>query len=502
MINDFFAHSLPGFTIQEVSQSDHIILIVARSLATVADCPDCHTPSSRVHSRYQRCLADLPWSGQRVQLHLLLHRFFCINKACHRRTFAEPISDLASRFARRTNRLTLIFVQLALALGGEAGTRLASLLALPCSPATILRSIRHLPLSSSSVLAPRVIGIDDWAWRKGQRYGTIICDLQAQRPIELLRDRTIPSTADWLQRHPSVEVISRDRGGVYAEAARLGAPQAIQVADRWHLLQNFGDALELLLTHHLTAYRRRLTHEMESTPMPSAPQVKPLSLSDPYKNEQRRQARLARYEQVVARAKQGMTTNRIARAMDMSMTTVEKWLAAGHFPERQQRAAPPRPTPAWFPYALKRWHEGKSILAIHHELQAQGDQGTDWSVYTYLTTLRKAAQTLPPTLPAMPLSAQKARWLFLRRPGDLTQEQQTSLHLLQEGDPELERVYELTQGFVQMIRTHTAEPLQRWLQNVEVGPFTELHTFARGIRQDQAAVTAGLSLPWSHDYVA
>ena len=239
---------LPGFSIEHVTIADGVILVQARSRVTRSTCPNCAQLSSRIHSRYQRTLVDLPWSGRLVRLIVQVSRFFCKHPSCSRKTFAEPIAALAGRFARRTTRLKETLEHLGLALGGELGSRLTAVLGMDCSPDTLLRLLRRLP--DHPIEPPRVVSLDDWAWRRGSRYGTIICDLERHRRLDLLPDRDSTSAAAWLARYPSIEIVSRDRGGEYAEAARIGAPQAIQIADRFHLSQNLHEAVD-------TAIRRR-----------------------------------------------------------------------------------------------------------------------------------------------------------------------------------------------------------------------------------------------------
>ncbi len=226
---------LPGFSIEQITIADGVITLLAQSHRVSGYCPDCAHFSSRIHSRYQRKLADLPWSGHTVRLVIQVYRFCCKQLSCPRKTFAEAIPVLAERYARRTVRLKEVLEQLGLALGGEAAARLTGVLGIRCSPGTLLRLLRRLP--DDPVEPPSVISLDDWAWRKGHRYGTLICDLERHRRLDVLPDRDAASVAAWLKRYPSIEVISRDRSETYATAARLGAPQALQVTDKWHLLE-------------------------------------------------------------------------------------------------------------------------------------------------------------------------------------------------------------------------------------------------------------------------
>jgi transposase len=235
------------------------LVMVLRSAGEESRCPSCGRLSRRLHSRYCRRLSDLPWEGIPVRIELRVRRFFCGTKDCGQHIFTERLPKTVQRYARRTCRLSTSLEQITLALGGAAGARLAQQLGILAHGSTLLRHLRRRAITLSAD-APRVLGIDDWAWRKGRRYGTILCDLERGKVVDLLPDRSTESTAQWLRAHPGTEIVSRDRASLYAEAATKAAPHAVQVADRWHLLHNLSEAVISTLVPHQRLLQSRNRH--------------------------------------------------------------------------------------------------------------------------------------------------------------------------------------------------------------------------------------------------
>src|SRR4051812_30013767 len=302
----------------------------------MAACPDCAALSGRVHSRYDRTLGDLPWQGRPVTLRVRVRRFRCLNPACLRRTFAERLGETARPAARRTSRLGDLQRHLGLVVGGEAGARLAARLAIPISPDTLLRMARRGDPSPGPRPPPRVLGVDDWAWRRGHRYGTVLVDLEQNRVLDLLPDRRAESLAAWLKRNPGVEIVARDRAGVYADGVRQGAPDAVQVADRWHLLRNLGDAPQAIVErHHVTA--RRIAAEVAGgartagTPVTEGPDA-----ATTPRGPAAHAGRRARFEEAVRLHAAGVSLRQIARLLGTDCKTVRRWLRAGDIPSWRQ----------------------------------------------------------------------------------------------------------------------------------------------------------------------
>ncbi|WP_245536315.1 ISL3 family transposase [Terriglobus saanensis] len=295
-------------------------------------CPGCNRRSARVHSRYRRTVADLPWEGLPVKILLQTRKFSCRDERCPRHIFTEPLPGTVARYARRSLRSCEALRWVTLALGGRAGARLARKLGLLASGSTLLRELRRQAHPSASS-APRVLGIDEWAWKKGHRYGTILCDLEQGRVIDLLPNRSTETVAAWLRQHPSVEVVSRDRAGSFGAAIARGAPAATQVADRWHLLNNLFETLTRSLERH-RPLMREVRDLLEPQTVPHLAVEQPATEAHKRK-EQNRARRLERYEAMKRLVDGGMNHSQAARHIGIPLRTVQRWMACGRLPGTQ-----------------------------------------------------------------------------------------------------------------------------------------------------------------------
>ncbi len=509
---------LSDLIIEQISVADAVTITVHAASAT-ASCPCCGTISQRVHSHYTRTLHDLPASGRTVRLNVHVRRFLCQESTCKRKIFAERFPSLTLPRVKFTLRLQEALKEMGFEQGGQAGARLGKKLGYPGSADTILRLVKQdlLPTPSS----PRVVGIDDWSWKRGLRYGTLICDLENNRPIDVLADRSVQTVSAWFEKRPSVEIVSRDRSSEYAAAISKGAPQALQVADLWHIVKNLSESVQTLLARCRAEIRRGLQVEATSEQEPEEAQPVQQEEKRPARSagvrlaqEGRRAQKLDRYEQVVELHQQGVNATDIASRIGIGERTVYRWLAHGSFPEARQRCRRPSLIDPYERYVLRWWQEGyRNGSQLYRELKAQGYKGSSRAMYDYLATLRtpqsdspkpiplklqKHKSVPPPLAPLENFSARRAAWLFVRQANDLDETQQKELALMRQVSPTAEAAYGLTQAFLQMVREHTGEPLEAWLSLVEESTLPELKSFAKGLQQDKAAVFAGLTLPWSN----
>ena len=517
MTAGLFLDFLPGCAIDQIEQDEQGLMLQAHVNGVTASCPVCEQSSMRVHSSYVRSPQDLPIADQAVRIRLRVRRFRCSNSACTRQTFVERLPELLPAYAQRTTRLTRTLRHVGYAVGGEAGTRLLGQLQIATSSRTLLRLLRLA--SESPPSAVRVLGVDDWAMCRGRTYGTILVDLERHRPVDLLPDRSAATLAAWLQTHPEVEIITRDRSTEYTRGASEGAPTALQVADRWHLLQNLRQMLERLM-NRLYPQLKQLPSVGAAEPPTDAQVMQPrirLRL-DPKDKEAIAVSRArsqATYQEVQRLRKAEQSIRQIAHQLALHRATVRKYFYAETFPERAKRQATPRMLDAYLPYLELRLKAGcENATQLWRELRKQGYPGSCVQVRRWM---RQCRQAIAPTTPApyrdavataieartqqagceeLP-SYKKLTWLLMREPESLETPELNILKRICQ-DSQIECTHQLAQQFQTMVRHRASLPLDTWLDTCTASNVSELATFATGLRQDYAAVRAALTTSWSN----
>jgi len=479
----FQAISPAGLTIEAVTTEADRLQIVVRPIALGAACTDCGQRSVQVHSRYERRLLDLPSHGRAVHLRVQVRRFRCGNAACPRRIFGEPLDDgIAPKAARRTSRLEGIVHHLGLVLGGRPAARLAHRLMLPVSRDTLLRVMRRRA-GRPGAEAVRILGVDDFAWKRGQRYGTIVCDLERRRIIDLLADREVGTVQAWMAAHPEIAVVSRDRGGGYGRAATIGAPQAVQVADRWHLMENASAAFLEAVRRSMRPIRQALGSTVIN------PALLTCAERIQYDGFIRRQEDTNTIK-VLARA--GMSIKQIVRQTGRSRKLVRSVLRGGDgdvFRCRESVLAP---------YLTKlgaEWASGCcNGTELWRRLRAGGFRGGLRVVSEWATRRRRNEKVGPELTRTAPPARLLSRLLTTQRE-HLSKSDAITVAAVEIGVPALATARELLERFHRMLRARDTDALTPWVADTSG---SLLASFGKGITADLAAVKAALTEAWSN----
>jgi transposase/DNA-binding CsgD family transcriptional regulator len=475
------------------------VWLLVRPSATAAACQRCGQLSGRVHGGYWRRLRDVPAGGRDMVIWLAARRFRCLNPACPAVTFTEQVPGLTSRYSRRTPAAAAALGAIAVALCGRAGARLAAALgmALP-SRHTMIRLVMAVPLAAAA--APPVLGVDDFALRRGHVYGTVLVDIGTGDVVDLLPDRQAATLEQWLADHPGVAVICRDRAGGYADGARGGAPAAIQVADRWHLLHNLcGRVYEAAAAHRASCLGASPDQPQDQQEQHGQDEQdggrhdQPGPAGKPGLPERTRQ-RHAQVHQLLAA---GHTRAAAARILGLSLPTVYKYANAAS-PGQLTPAARDSVLDPYKPYLIARWNDGaRDARALHAELTARGYTGSDQQVRRFVRPFRELPGPVPAAPPAIPSARKITSWL-MTSPGNLTPADAAALAAVTTACPHLAELSARIRAFADMMTALTGtRHLDPWLTAAQTSSLDPLRSFARGIRKDHDAVLNALSLPWS-----
>lgn len=506
--------------IESISCTDGEIVLRANTIRGFVQCPVCRQPTNKVHSRYGRTPADLPWEGIRVRIHLTTRKFACENGECPRRIFCERLPGCLERYAHRTARLNQALSWIGLALGGEARARLAIKLGHSVSPATLLHRVRSGAINSSSSGSVSVLGVDDFALRRGASYGTILVDLEKRRVMDLFPGREAQPFADWLRDHPGVTIVSRDRAPAYHEGATRGAPEAIQVADRWHLIKNLTSAFEDFLNQQASVIRAHWQQvyaaDLEPTFVESPPNIERVvppteseytrSRSCQSKRQQWHAERKARYDEIQELKRQGKNVGQISRIMGVSYSQTRSHYYASEY-QVIHRQAHGSQVEQYAEYLRRRWAEGcDNAQQLHREIAAQGYRGSRVTVWRYVYPWRKAdaaAKGMPLPAPAIRPpkrcvpNARECVWLLLKPEIKLTEEEKQSRQQLLKIEP-VNRALLLVQEFRELLAAGKGDQFDEWVQKAEKTEGSPFKGFLHGVRRDSEAVHNAFRSPWSN----
>jgi transposase len=461
---------LSSLVIEDVEDTGEEICVRARTGDGAVACPGCGTETARVHEYRERTAADVPVDGRRVLVKVKVRRMRCAALDCAVQTFREQVPGILDRYQRRTTRLTGQVSAVARELAGRASARLLPALGIGLSRHTMVRVLLRIPLPALAV--PRVLGIDDFALRRGLVYATVLIDAETGRRIDVIPGRTADAAGDWLREHPGAEVVCRDGSGAYGEAVRRALPSAVQVSDRWHLWHGLGEAVRKEVAAHCACWAK----------------------GAPLQQGKRAETTQERWHQVHDLRAKGAGLLECARRLGLTMNTVKRYDRAAE-PERLQRVPKYRPTlvDPYRDYLRKRRAEEPGIPVQHllREIRERGYQGSSNLLVRYINQGR-----LDGSQPH--LSPRRAARLLLTRPGHLAAGQQETLSRLQAACPEMTALAALVRDFAGLLVPDpgNAARLQEWITSARAAGLPHVHSFTRGLDLDLQAATAALTLPF------
>ena len=474
-----------GLVVESITETEAEIVVLARAAEPERLCPLCGIRSRRIHSRYLRTVSDLPCAGRRVELRLMARRFVCDAPFCRRKIFAERFADgVVAERSRRSSRLECIVHHLGVALGGRPAASLARRLMVPVSNDTLLRVVRRRARQPTEIL--KVVGIDDWAWRRNHRYGSVVCDLERRRIVALLPDREIATVAAWLADHREIDIVSRDRGGGYGAAAARALPKAIQVADRWHLMENASAAFTDAVRKSMRSIRAAI----------GATTINPELLTS---------AERLQYDGYVRREE---TSTAILKLAGESIAIKQIVRLTGHSRKLVRQVIRGQPTDIfrvrqsslepWLPWLDEQWRSGCcNGSELWRQLREKGFRGSLRVVSEWTTRRRRAETASDQQLHRVPSARTIARLMTTAR-DHLSKAETVTIAAIETGVPMLAEARRIIDDFHVMIRKKDVARLDPWIAEAGASPIA---SFARGITNDKSAIRAAITQPWSNGQV-
>ena len=517
-----FSICLPNVSVLQfnsVCVQERTVIFQVSSLQIQAFCPQCQQVSRKVHSRYRRTLAGLPLSGLAVQLICQVKKFFCPNQECSQRIFVERLTEVAEVFARRTRRLDKIICSLAFYVGGRVGAKITEKLSIEVSRQTLIRQILKNPTSPE--IMPKVIGIDDFAFRRGQVYGTLLIDLERRKALDLIPSRETEDVAEWLKQYPQVEIVSRDRSPIYAAAINVALPHAEQIADRFHLVKNIYEVLEKVL-HRERKTIGQVSAEIRQTGNRISPEKqKPLdengykAFTEPVTNKEKiaqakqseaRKRRIEKYETVKRLRNEGMSIQGISRQLRMHRQTVRHFLSCDEYPEPKPVFRKVSPLLNYQEHLRQRWNEGcGNAKELYRELRQLGYLGSYNTLMRFLKIWRidlpkedrlriqlKTFQT--PT-------AREIKWWLLGSKPPKNEEKLSFLELLKQRQPEIIQAVQQIREFRKILKNGTEDEYEDWKKKIKAEGAAEMKTFVFRLEKDEESVKGAIISEWSNGQV-
>ncbi len=484
--------------LDSIEVHEQTVIVYLHATSPTAACSQCGTAGSRVHSRYSRTIADLTFGGRNLVLRLLVRKWICPEASCSRHIFAECFPEVVQRYARMTDRLIKALQSVGVITNGADAAQIASSFGVHTTAKTIIRRVLQLPLPSEGSV--QKVGIDEWAWKKGHRYGTILVDLEKRRVVQLLADRSVETSKAWLRKHPEIDLVSRDRGKIFREAATEGAPQAKQAVDRFHLQKNFAEALEKFFRKQERALKKatqRSTGKTRSAEETAVPE------KVARERRARHRQRVSIHKRIWKLYRQGYHKEQIAQLVGVSSRRVYRALEQKTPPPPRRRSRSSSIVDPYLSYLTSRWNQGcHNVTRLYEEIVAQGYTGTQRTLQMRLRPFRQKV--------ARPVSKQTVIWdkppsprgvaLMMVRPEQRrTREQTVYLEQLIQSNEPVAVVFKLAQDFGRLLRKREGQVrLEQWKDSVRTSGIAELIAFVDGLADDGEAVANGCTLTWSN----
>lgn len=488
------------FILRRSDVEQGVLTLVMESRLKRCRCPLCHHLSHHVHSKYQRHLKDGPCFANRTLIHLTVHKFYCRNRHCSQKIFTERFAVGIGHHKRMTDRLSELLTSLTLQLSGRGAERICHLLRIDVSDTTLGRLLQKQPLQESRT--PKVLGVDDWALKKRHRYGTILVDLERHKIIDLLGDRETATLQQWLEQHPGVQVVSRDRYSNYANAITAALPGCIQVTDRWHLLKNLCDGLGKLVERNHQHLKYAREKEIQRLQRASTKQASNKEISASKAITQNFSRRLWQLEQIKRLQSRSISIKATAQLLHMSRNTVKKYLGLQEPPRHKSSV---QVNIACFDaYIRKRIEEQPAIqlMRLYKEIKQMGYNGGRTAAYNHLHGyIARTPRITAPRLPDIFYLPSKIPFLLLRSKQQLAAKERKLIANLCRKCPQIKAAYGLATQFKRMMENKQGCDLQNWIAQAFASSVPEVSSFAKGLLSDIDAIKNALTLPWSNGQV-